>query len=255
MKNFSSFVFSKKKNSGVLSSPIHFKFSASNRHFKENYTPRPPTPYEQWLSESPNTHLGSTPYEISQKLSKHNKFTPDQEEAIRSYTGHHDGDPDDDNPRKEDWHSYQINRALIDGRHMPWHLEDTVNDLESAIKSNPIQHNVNVFSGVSFDPREDLDENGTMKSPAFISGSHDKHVAGEYADPFQNKHSSHMIEIHLKPGDPATHVEQQTLKPDEYETIINKGVTLRHLGTEKFENPDEYDPDRAVYVHRFAIER
>ena len=250
MKSFKSFIAPRKK-SGVTPSPVHFKDRA-NRNFKEEWTPRPLTDYQKWLGELPNKHLGAGPHPVSNKLAESNNYTPEEESAIEAYTAHHDSeDPDDDVPDKKDWHSYQINNALINNKPIPSHLKDTEAGLESAIKNNPIRHNVHVFSGVSFNPMDHVDENGRMQSPAYMSTTHDKYIAAEYAEPLLGQPVSHIMEIHLNAGDPATHVEHVTLKPDEHETIINKGVTLRHLKTETFND----GPGYRVHVHHFAIER
>jgi hypothetical protein len=262
MKSFKSFMVTKKKNSGVIPAPIHFKICASNRNFKEDWTPRPLTPYQNWLAELPNKNLAAGPHYVSNKLAETNNYSPEEEKAIEAYSAHHDGDPDDDAPDKKDWHSYQINSALINNKPIPSHLKDTEAGLESAIRNNPIRHNVHVFSGLSFNPMDHVDENGRMTSPAYISATHDKYIAAEYAGPYREyaeplrgQSDSHIMEIHLKSGDPATHIERVTLKPDEHETLINKGVTLKHLKTETLKNPDEYNLNRVVHVHHFAVER
>lgn len=263
MKSFISFLNENVDRGVIPEIPevIHFKYGVKKKKkqsVKEDRTTPVDTgrSYQGWLAELPNKHLGAGPHYVSDKLAETNKFKPKEKKAIEAYTGHHDGDPDDDmSDEQKDWHSYKINHALINNKPIPKHLKATEAGLESAIKNNPIQHEVHSFSGVSFNPMDHVDKNGRMKSPAYISTSHDKYVAFEYSHPTpQDRNTSHVMQFHLKPGDPATHVEKETTKPGEYETVIGKGVTLKHIKTETYHSAPGEQP-HTYHVHHFEIER
>jgi len=277
MKSFRNFITNNEiENSGVAPRIIHFKFGKKKKqsYVKEDTSSN--RSYRGWMREPSNTHLGPGPHPVSVELSKTNNYTPKEEAAIEGYTGHNDSEkpdyaedpygtyrPDDDGGSEpQDWHSYKINKALIENRPIPEHLRDTEAGLSSAIRNNPIPRDVDVFSGVSFDPRKQTNKDGIMTSPAYISASHDKFITSEYVNPIDGV-NSHIMQIHLKAGDPATHVESTTLKPDEFETIIHKGVKLRHMGTETLNDdtggyPGQYSWNQKpqfVHIHHFAVER
>ena len=243
MKSFKSFMVTKKKNSGVIPTPIHFK---SNLYIKENESSGE---YDDWLyDDTDNRNLGRDESSISKKLSETNNFKPEEKKAIKAYTGH----SDPENQRV--WQSYQLNHSLINNKPIPPHLQHIDDGLSSAIKNNPIQHRVRVYSGLSFNPMDHVDKDGKMKSPAYISATHAKNVATEFSHPnMDDPDSTHIMQIHLNPGDPATHVDAESSNPGEHETIINKGVTLQHLMTETYTGHPLWGDDHTVHVHHFGI--
>ena len=273
MKSFRAFIEAKLRDSHIPSIPHVISFR--EKHEKNSVKEDRSTPivtgrtHQSWLAEPANKHLVPSssadssslasrehPEHVSNKLSETNKFNPKEKKAIAAYTGHHDGDPDDDiSDEQGDWHSYKINHALINNKPIPRHLKATEAGLESAVRSNPIQHRVHVFSGVSFNPLDHVDNKGRMRSPAYISASHDKYTATQYSQPTaQDRNASHIIQFHLKPGDPATHVEKESLKPGEYETVIGKGAILKHIKTETYRSGPGEHP-HVYHVHHFSIER
>jgi hypothetical protein len=250
----------KEEGSGIVPAPIHFKHFEpidigtgkipAAIHFKHVHDKKKEKleeakkidPIMKWMGDrSDNTHLSSKKSdsafhkEISNKLSSSNNYTPEHAKAIAKYTGTDSG---------------PLNNALIKGKSVKKH-EAHAKSLDSAIDNNRIQHDVHVYSGTSFNPMHHMDEKGRLHSPAYISATHARSVAAGYAQHGGKSYGMrHIVHIHLKAGDPATHVSHLSDYDDEHETIIKRGTTLQHHGHE-----DHYSPnDEAWYrIHHMSI--
>jgi hypothetical protein len=261
MKTFKQHTKEKKQEvgSGTIPAPIHFKHFAdidigtgvipAAIHFKHIHKKKKdkldeakkkgPDHFQQWMNDtSDNEHLsklGSNDKrdaEISKKLHSTNKFSANHEDAIRGYTNDSEGGEPG---------SQTINKPLISGKfsnktHQK-NVEAHAKQLDSAIDKNKIKHDVHVYSGTSFDPMKHMDEKGRLHSPAYISATHSKPVAGGYAQSGGEGYGMrHIMHIHLKKGDPATHVSHLSDFDDEHETLIKRGTTLQHHGHEDHYN-------------------
>lgn len=200
-------------------------------------------PGKSFFKTNDNEHLGKTTVQITNKLREGSKFTGDEETAITEYTGHYEGNDAKD---RSSWHSHQINNALARGKQVTKAKNKRIlAGMDSAIANNPIRHRVSTYSGVSFDPRTKLDEKGRFTSPAFISTTHDKSIAKTFAYGGHRSFSpTHIIHFHLEPGDPAAHISHKSAVPAEHETIIGRGTTLQHMGTDS-----QWDAENEHYVH------
>ena len=279
------------EGSGVIPAPIHFKHFAdidigtgtipAAIHFKHihkkkrekldevsknvlaapaNAEPAKPkktkvkkNPFHRWIDDtSDNEHLSTLGNnnnrhnEISKKLHSTNKFTANHEDAIQGYTNDSaGGEPG----------SQTINKPLIKGKfanktHQK-NVEDHAKRLDTAIDKNKIKHDVHVYSGTSFNPMKHMDEKGRLHSPAYISATHSRPVAGGYAQSGgEGYNMRHIMHIHLKKGDPATHVSRVSEFSGEHETLIKRGVTLQHHGHE-----DHGDSDAETWyrIHHMTI--
>lgn len=261
MKTFKQFAKEKKKEegTGVIPVPIHFKFVQPVEvegpkvkglipapiHFKHVHKKKLDegaiTGFRSWLKSSDNSKLGKTPEAISKKLHKSNQFEPEHHKSLNHYTGSG---------------STNMNKNLIKtkGKVIAKTHATHVKNIDSAIKKNPIQHDLHTYSGTSFDPRKHLDKKGQMHSPAYISSTHDKDTAHNFAG-HANKGKSvyaskHIIHFHLKKGDPATHVEHISEHPGEHETVIARNTKLQHHGTDS-----HYDThnENWVHIHHMSI--
>ena len=277
MKTFKQHTKEKKKEtgegSGLIPAPIHFKHFAdidigtgvipAAIHFKHIHKKKKekldeakkkgPDHFQQWMNDtSDNEHLSTLGNnnnrhsEISKKLHSTNKFTANHLHAITGYT--------DDSAGGEPG-SQTINKPLISGKfknktHQK-NVEAHAKQLDSAIDSNRIQHDVHVYSGTSFNPTKHMDEKGRLHSPAYISATHSRPVAAGYAQSGGEGYGPrHIIHIHLKKGDPATHVSRASQFGGEHETLIKRGVTLQHHGTDS-----HYDSknENWYHIHHMSI--
>lgn len=249
IKSFSQFLKEGRIGSGILDEPIHFKhvYKKFSDDDKKSLTEEK-NPAWQFFSTNDNKHLGKTPSVIAKKLGSKNNYTPEQKQAITAYSAYHDGD---DSKDRKNWHSYQINSRLISGKKLPKEKQKTVAGLDSAISSNPIQHSVSTYSGISFDPRKKLDEKGRFKSPAFISSTHNKKQARSFAyKGYRGYNPIHIMQFHLKPGDPASHISQQSHFEGEHETVIGRDNTFQYHGTDSHY---DHDNEHWVHVHHVSI--
>jgi len=219
----------------------------------DNLSLTPKTPYkgseeESTLNARTVTKAVMAKYRGPNKM----KISPGEQESIRGYIDKNDSPYREDESPKT-WHSYKINSALINNKPIPDHLKQTHDGLSSAITNNPMRVHLHTYSGVSFDPRKHLDENGKMRSPAFMSTTHDKRLAHIFAEKkARSSRPMHIMHIHLKPGDSALPVTGFSEFRDEHETILNKNTVLQHKGTTVHQDPDS---GQRVYVHHFEVAR
>lgn len=239
---------------GVIPTAIHFKNILKDKKLNEA---KEGSDFKSWMKDrSDNAHLSSKKGEdaankdIANKLHSTNKFSDDHLEHIKKYTG----TPDEKVP-----HSTKVNKDLIKNSGTPSKAhKKTVEGLSHAINNNRVQHEVHVYSGTTFDPTKHLDKKKHLKSPAFISATHDKKVAAGYAQQGGvggkssafDRGSRHIMKIHLKPGDPATHVSRHSHYSDEHETVIDRNTTLKHHKTTSHWSDGE---ERWYHVHHMSI--
>ena len=211
-------------NSGEIPAAIHFK------HVKEE-APRRVGDINAWKDTNENGHVGHTNATIRKKLTKGHNVSDEEKNHISRYTSS----------------SRSLNKKLIDNEDLPGPHRATAEALDSAINKNPIKHTLHVYSGLGFDPEEHVDKEGKVRSPAYISATHDKDTAYSFATQYRGVH--HFAKITLHPGDPAIHVSPYSKNPHEDETIIKRGVTLQHNG-----HSDYTDPEGFKYrVHHMSI--
>jgi hypothetical protein len=143
--------------------------------------------------------------------------------------------------------SKPINKKLISGSDLTDNDKKVVGHLDSAIDKNPISHDIHTYAGIGFDPTKHTDKNGRMKSPSYISVTHDKDIAHS----FTSKHDDgihHIMHLELKAGDPAAHIAEHSHRSHEAETLIKRGVTLQTHGHEDYE-----EGGKKYRVHRMSI--
>lgn len=243
MKSFKDFILenkSDKKNKkpkGIIPEPIHFKdVGKSNKkgtipepiHFKHVKEESKPIPHvSEWESVHENGHLGDNHNDVTKNLARGTKFTPEEKSAVRDYTEY----------------SKDINYMLIKRNGVPHpNHQNSVDKLDSAINSNKIKKDMVVYSGVKFNPNDIKDENGMIRSPAYISATHNKSLALDYV-PTQRR--SHLLAIHLKAGHPAAHISKVSVWPHEGETLIGRNSTFRHIGKKRY----DIGEGRTVTIH------
>lgn len=281
MKSFKSFILEMKKNEDdvyVIKHPIHFKhdhkkekisldeifddlreevdlqnpnseFSKKYIHVNDNtnlgglkkFEPEPPNPKKASLA-----NIGHLNDQVNRIISTQKPFSKRQIKAIGHYT--------------TDKGSREINHNLLAQKHNPKNVtplpathQTTIKNLDDAIKNNPVKIPHSVYSGISEDLGKQFMKKKRVHSPAYISASLDKKTARFFANKKLEKTEKipeqHYLHIHLKPGDPATHISEHSWHTPERETIIGRGVTLKHIKTEKFKGAE----GSTVYVHHVRI--
>jgi hypothetical protein len=235
MKTFKSFIDSQEDKHFVPNEPVHFKHGNSNESPDEPFVPNEPVHYKNdshieeetlteakkvnWLDKNDNEeHYDNieTPRKLSTYLVDNGKkHTPKESEAIRDYTV-------DSRP---------LNRHLVARHKDPTlkpvkGLDSLYDDHASMIKhldsatSHKLNHPLHVYSGIRWDPSEQMKKTDKVHLPAYTSATHDKKMAKGYAH-------EHILHIHLKKGDKAAHVSHLSYYKKEHETILPRNTTLK----------------------------
>lgn len=244
MKTFKQYTKEKsedEKLDGILDVPIHFKYvdEAPQKLSEAKKTKS----FDSWFAKHDNKHLSknNNHKEISKKLlAGQETLTKDQHNSLYDYTSY----------------SRNINKALVrnGGQTTAKNHTKMAEGLDSAIASNPIKKKLHVYSAIRWDPRTKVGENGVFKSPAYISTTHRKDIAADFAEKKYNKKTGqdehHYLHITLKPGDPAIHVGPNSRHHEEAETIIQRNTRLKLKKTVTHAG-DSYD--HVIHVHHMEV--
>ena len=175
---------------------------------------------------------GMSTGQISDHLHKHygSHVSDEDSKHIKDYT-------DSEN-------ASSISKSLIQSHrwgHDPVrHLSDHEEHIHDAIQKNakPSQHEFHLHTGVSRDlggaHNDPRNKDGLVHSPAHISATHDLETASHFAHKAGNNDRGtvhHMMRIKIKKGDKILHVSRHSDLPEEHETIIPAGTTLKHIKT------------------------
>jgi hypothetical protein len=249
------------KHSGIedeeipsIPEPIHFKHVDSTlekkslkKYIKEAVQRKSAPSITDWVQKNDNKHITKTTKnnlrtykQISKHMSTGQKLTYDHQSAVHDYT--------------ED--SRSLNKHLLKNAGKPKVKihKTTTQHLDDSISKNKIRSNMHTYSGVSFDPEKHINKQGKMKSPAYISSSHSKHVALYFsgADSSRKKKSiHHIMHFKLKKNNPAQHISHASNYEEEHETVIGRNTTLQHHGSKDYSHPDH--PGKTIRVHQMSI--
>lgn len=206
------------------------------------------TNIDSWINHQENDHHLShsmmAKYEdeqqqahtISIKLQKKYPISPDHAQNIRNYSSS----------------SRDLNSRLVSGKDLGDYNIKKSMDMDKIIDGNRIKEPLTVYSGAGFDPREHINSDGVMHSPAYISATHSKSIASDFAgigmSHTDNDH--HILSISLKQNDPAMHMFQHSNFPEEHETLIKKGVKMKLLKTQHIPKNTSHN---GVNIHHLEI--
>jgi hypothetical protein len=220
-----------KRKSGIAPSPVHFRMGydsidkRKSKHLKSSLKTEETSPVktEDWLGK--NDNAGRSVHKITKELlDDADPISKEHAETLRYYSG-----PD----------SAVINKKLIDDHYgkkpdssgsLPKEYIDKAIKHLDKITSHNIRRQLHVYSGLGFDPSKHVDSQGHLHMPAFTSVTHDKNVAHKFA---QTNHkegrteAKHILHIHLKSYDRATHISGHAFVPDEHESILPRNTTLK----------------------------
>jgi len=228
MKTFKSFIDSQENEPFVPHEPVHFKHGNSNESPDEPFVPNEPVHYKNdshieeetlteakkvnWLDKNDNEeHYDNieTPKKLSIYLMHHGKeHTPKETQALKDHS----------------INSKPLNRHLVARHKDPTLKPDKshamrIQHLDSAT-SHKLNHPLHVYSGIRWDPREQMKKTDKVHLPAYTSTTHDKKTAKKFA-------SNHILHIHLKKGDKAAPIEHLSHYHGEHETVLPRNTTLK----------------------------
>jgi hypothetical protein len=223
-----------KKNttgSGIAPSPVHFRMEHDSTNKRKSKRLKLPlkeeastVKTEDWLHENQNG--GRSAHKITKELlDDADPISKEHAETLRDYSGHTSTD---------------INQKLIDdhngkktnssGSLSKEYTQKAIKNLDQITRHNKIRRQLHVYSGLGFDPSQHVNSQGHLLMPAFTSVTHDKNVAHEFA---QRNHeegrteAKHILHIHLKSYDYATHISGHSDEPEEHESILPRNTTLK----------------------------
>ena len=187
--------------------------------------------WSDWVwKRDDNSHLGKDDNEVSKSLSKGQNLSSHHIRAIDEYTSNYNKD---------------LNRNLIAGKKLSPKHQKIAQDMDDAIKNNPISKNTTVYSRLGYDPRSMADKNGTFSTPAYTSTTHSKRevvIFGKHSEvnPLTKRKESHRLQISLKPGDSAMHIGARSIQPGEHETLIARNAKMRIVKTDVHQDGNVY---------------
>ena len=245
---------------------IHFRHIALSKDPKEKKDKKVITneefgddlPHErmpdlEWRNHNENTHLGKTSKAINAVLKKASPNLGHLKRDVTDYTGKTSGEG-----------SSVINNALLNPKKsMGWRTHGMAKRLHKAT-SQPIGHDVNLYSGVHSDPRKwEKSDDGSTRLRAFTSMTHDKKIAhifahqwteGKKASTSGKKGQVHIIHLHAKATDHGLHVSHHS-SFNEHETVLPADTHIKPHPD--FKGPEVHvaSDGTKVHIHHFVIHR
>lgn len=196
------------------------------------------------LEESIFDFLRSKTSITHNRLSGTSKYSPEDENEITSY-------------KKS---SFALNAHLLALHHfglksnndLHFKAKDTRHSLSRLdnITNRPIGHKVTVYSGLGFNPKDHINEDGHLHLPAYTSTSIDDKIARKFTNP--DSESRHMLKLDLSEHDKGAyigHINSRDQKvggiSSEKELLLPRGMTLKI-------HKSEVDKD-GINIHHASI--
>ncbi len=184
---------------------------------------------------------------------KSNEFSPDEKNALNSYTT---------SSRTINGYHWQRNNKAANA-YIPKKrndVEELTNHLDLALKKTKSPHKIVVYSGTRHDPREHMNENKIVNHPAYVSTSLDKDRAQSFSE--KNKTidgenetiHQHILKIHVPKKSDGMYVEHNFGLRGEKEFILPRNTKLRHIKTETKEGVHEDYSDYKSHTHLHHME-
>lgn len=193
---------------------------------------------DYWTKHHENSHLGDSDNDV------HNNIKVSERKFLTSTGGpeHHSAVHDYTNS------SYDINSKLAkvkDGGFNA-HEKHLLGLLDHATTKNKLTHDLHVYHGLdTWDPGKEASKHpeGHVKIPTFLSTSHSKksavefaHMRGEHQDPEEAEHRAynkgHVLHIHLKKGQKGLYIGDHSAQTNitghnEHEFLLPRNQTLK----------------------------
>ena len=215
-------------------------------------------PRLDWHDKNDNQHIGKDSKTISKVLkSTTPKITGDDKRDVEEYTGKTTKDQIIKG-------SGGLNRSLLNPRTYMGHRTYNLARRLHRVTSQPIGHDLSLYSGVRTDPRKwKQEKDGSTRLRGFTSMTHDKTVAHSFAHQWTHgqgasasgkKGEVHIIHLHAKAGDKGMYVSHHS-PFNEHETVLPADT---HIAP----HPDHPKPDvhrgadgTRVFVHHYVIHK
>jgi|GEM_PF-5352194 len=170
-----------------------------------------------WSKINDNEDLGKSVNEIQEHLHSYHKSSDEDRKHLDKY---------------HNYSSRELNNRLMDHHKNEEKIPNKIlghdiKGLDKAISKNKINHDMHVYSGISFNPKEEMNSEGKVHVPGYLSTSISKKIAEHFADKNElDDGSKHILHIHLKKGQKGTYVGKNS-SYDEYEFLMPRGHILK----------------------------
>lgn len=198
-----------------------------------------------WFYQHENSHLGPTHMAVGRVMSEKHQFNDEEISHISNYTHS----------------SWQLNEHLYNtakNKKEPGKIfiagfgkNYDIDGLDKATNKHSLEHDLHIYSGLSFNPHKELSKNktGLVHLPAFTSTSVSKDIAFNYAKHNQTGGIKHILHIHMKPGDRGAYIDQHSVYNGEHEMLLPRNTTLKVHPKPHIEEKDGH----TVHVWRAVI--
>jgi hypothetical protein len=276
MKTFKQFINEKDKEKddeyAVLSDVIHFKSGIypehshsqvpeskpsvnndKNRYVKEEAAPRK---FEDWKNTNDNSHLGDDHEGVANSLrhtesplysgGESNPKYEAQRNAISNYTRvSNELNSGLMGKNKDLSHPDSWNKSGSKYWDKPMSYKDALGGLDQTTEEHRAKQDHVLYSGLTFDPRKNLQGKNKFTSPAFISATHSKDVATKFTKPvlnddakgfgaslFKKNKTHHIMHINVPAGARAMNISPLSHHEDEHESLLGRNSKFEYSHSE-----------------------
>jgi hypothetical protein len=183
---------------------------------------------------------------LNNKLIKHYKdYNDDDKKVIANYT---------DCSRY--LNSYHWNKSRGENKKNVPELENTTGQLDDALDAHRTPHKLSVYSGTKDDPRKNMDKDGIVNHPAYLSTSIDNNVAQGFSSSHAKNdkifEERHVLKINIPKNHPGGYVAQHSSHPEENEFILPRNTKLKYRGTVTHKGEDT-GRDMDIHEHNMDV--
>ena len=132
-------------------------------------------------------------------------------------------------------------------------IEKKIGQTDETLKHHSTPHEIHVYSGIGYDPREKKNENNIVHHPAYLSTSLDKKIAAGFGRMNSGgKTETHILKLKIPKGHPGAYIAEFSHIPSEKEFVLPRGLNIKligHFSERKFLNPNSKTKKRAYTQH------
>jgi type I site-specific restriction endonuclease len=219
---------------------------------------------------------------LNNKLIKHYKdYNDDDKKVIANYT-----------VSSRYLNSYHWNKSRGENKKNVPELENTTGQLDNALDAHRTPHKLSVYSGTKDDPRKNMDKDGIVNHPAYLSTSIDNNIAQRFASNhaknvaqgfsssraknvaqrFASNHAKnvaqgfsssrakndkifgekHVLKINIPKNHPGGYIAHHSSLPEENEFILPRNTKLKYRGTVTHKGEDT-GRDMDIHEHNMDV--